>query len=490
MAGDTIMPGVQCYYASNSLTATNSSFTSVLNSLAGGILGTPTGAAEGTLSGYEASGSPVYSGLSSFLSPKDPAPPSGYPKAYLNWILLDDQFNYVSGSSGSVATASTTYPAGQMNTVAPGGPIVMGRNGYLYVWVSNETQGWDVFFDNFTVQYKQGPVLEENHYYPFGLTMAGISDKALKTGYAENKYRYNKGSELQNKEFSDGSGLEMYETSLRELDPQLGRWWQIDSKPGDMVSGYSSMDNNPILYSDMRGDIVTTDDGSQERYKKLKEQNQKDILNFFTAIINGVMSGKTGTKAFDRSVTLLNKEFEFRDALETIEKSDITYHISSASPGVDPRLAGKTTYNEKTGQIDLTIGNKGIDVLAHEIYHAYQFEIGDVAFGQGNILMDISDERRAEEIGDIFAGPGYQDFVVAGYVTDDYMRKKGYSDMQSTPLNLNSKGSEIAQATGDRFYNYYPDQTAREIFQKRNELAVKSGGQILFIYNDVLRIKK
>ena len=36
----------------------------------------------------------------------------------------------------------------------------MPRNGYLYVWVSNETQGWDVFFDNFTVQYKQGPVLE------------------------------------------------------------------------------------------------------------------------------------------------------------------------------------------------------------------------------------------------------------------------------------------------------------------------------------------
>src|SRR5580658_5974525 len=76
MAGDTIMPSVQCYYASNTLTTTNSSFSSVLNSLASGIMGTPTGAAEGTLSGYTASGSPVYSGLTSFLSTKDQAPPS------------------------------------------------------------------------------------------------------------------------------------------------------------------------------------------------------------------------------------------------------------------------------------------------------------------------------------------------------------------------------------------------------------------------------
>ena len=255
MAGDTITPAVQCYYVTNSATTTNSSFNSVLNSLAAAIMGTPTGATEGVLSNYTSSSGTVYSGLSSFLSTKDPAAPSGYPKAYLNWILLDDQFNYVSSSSGSVAAASTTYPANQMNTLAAGGPIVMARNGYLYVWVSNETQGWDVFFDNFSVQYKQGPVLEENHYYPFGLTMAGISDKALKTNYAENKYRFNKGSELQHKEFSDGSGLELYSTNYRSLDPQLGRFWQIDplADINEDVSTYSFADNNPILLNDPFG---------------------------------------------------------------------------------------------------------------------------------------------------------------------------------------------------------------------------------------------
>ena len=79
--------------------------------------------------------------------------------------------------------------------------------------------------------------------------MAGISSKAV--GSLTNRKKYN------GIEFDEDFDLNTYEAFYRNLDPQTGRWWQIDPKIEDdqsSLSPYSSMANDPILKSDPLGD--------------------------------------------------------------------------------------------------------------------------------------------------------------------------------------------------------------------------------------------
>jgi RHS repeat-associated protein len=110
-----------------------------------------------------------------------------------------------------------------------------------------------MFFDNLFVTQTSDALMEETHYYPFGLTMAGISSKAA--GALVNKMKYNASSELQNEEFCDRNGLEIYETPFRGYDPQVGRFWQIDplAEITEEQSGYAYCSNNPILRNDPTG---------------------------------------------------------------------------------------------------------------------------------------------------------------------------------------------------------------------------------------------
>ncbi len=272
MSGDVIDVAVKAFYKDQTYASPNNSVNDVLNALANGAFGL-TGGAKGTLDQLSnTSTSPLLGALNSFIGSNNPIV-ANKPKAYLNWILLDEQFQYVSSYPQSGALAVGNYASNVLNTLAYTG-IPITKNGYLYIYVNNETPGWDVFFDNMSVKHYSGAITEETHYYPFGLTMAGISSKAAAVGNPENKYKYN-GYEL-NSDFD----LNLYESFYRSHDPQLGRFWQIDPKPTETQSLYSAMNNNPILINDILGDTGRIGTMTDAVIKvNGKEYNGKDLVN-------------------------------------------------------------------------------------------------------------------------------------------------------------------------------------------------------------------
>ena len=82
--------------------------------------------------------------------------------------------------------------------------------------------------------------------------MSGISSKAANS--TVNKYLYN-GKEKQDKEFAEGSGLELYDYEARFYDAQIGKWSVMDVHCENYYSfsPYVYVGNNPILLIDPNG---------------------------------------------------------------------------------------------------------------------------------------------------------------------------------------------------------------------------------------------
>jgi hypothetical protein len=247
MSGDKIDVFGKSYYFQQNSGGVN--YNVPISAIVSGIFGAPgsLAASKGSSAAELNNSTSVTNSISSFLTNTNRGAGTT-PKAYINWILFDEQFKYVDGNFSRVGGPNAVkdhYGDAQLQNI----PVT--KNGYLYVYVSNESPV-SVFFDNLQVIHTKGRILEETHYYPFGLTMAGISSKAA--GGMEGKKKY-QGQEFAHSEFSDGSGLEGYEFKYRMDDPQIGRFWQIDPLASKFAynSTYAFSENKVINGVELEG---------------------------------------------------------------------------------------------------------------------------------------------------------------------------------------------------------------------------------------------
>jgi RHS repeat-associated protein len=211
------------------------------------------------------------------------------PHAYLNYILMDTAMKFIKGGALRVGDSDPSKPEWKNLSQQD---IEATQQGYFLVYVSNEEQptaelnAGNVYFDNLVLVTNEGPVMEENHYYPFGLLIHSISSTG--TGRLENKYKYN-GKELQNNEFSDGSGLEWYDYGTRMYDQQIGRWHILDPLSGNSRrwSPYNYAYDNPLRFIDPEGmspsDVILTGNQAMKGFAQL----QQSVSGFLNLTMDG-----------------------------------------------------------------------------------------------------------------------------------------------------------------------------------------------------------
>ena len=246
MAGDKFNVRVSSYYKLNGTTPGTpvSPLTDIVNAMINGVSGSTLLNTHGVTQTQLQNGG-AFSNVSDFLTNQSNNTTIGKPKAFLNWILFDEQFNYDSTSSGFMQVG-----ADNVLTPITKSDMPISKSGYLYIYVSNETPNIPVYFDNLQVSHVRGKLLETNEYYPYGLQMKNISYRSATT--MVNRYKNNGGNE-----YEDEGELNYSNTFYRKYDAQIGRFTGVDMLAEEFadVNPYQYGGNNPVMFNDPDGDL-------------------------------------------------------------------------------------------------------------------------------------------------------------------------------------------------------------------------------------------
>ncbi|MEL7124437.1 MAG: RHS repeat-associated core domain-containing protein [Bacteroidota bacterium] len=200
-------------------------------------------------------------------------------------------------------------------------------------------------------------ILQENHYYPFGLGFEGpwLMDDAGR----ESQYRYN------GKELNEDFGLNWLDYGARWYDAAIGRWNAVDPLADQYISftpyGYTA--NNPVKFIDPDGMRI-------EYSENMSKEDKKELKRHFRE--------------------LKKNSDTFRAIWKDLKKSKHTHTIHSSTEDFKVSPEDGNYPREGTGSDIYVNPNSNPEempqqvALAHEVGHAWRMGAGRSVWRRGN----------------------------------------------------------------------------------------------------------
>ncbi|MCI5055519.1 MAG: RHS repeat-associated core domain-containing protein, partial [Flavobacteriales bacterium] len=235
-----------------------------------------------------------------------------------------------------------------------------------------------------------GEILQENHYYPFGMQMEGNWNAVIG---AENQYTYN-GKEL-NTEF----GLNWLDYGARWYDPSIARWNAIDPLAEEFLSWtpYHYVHNNPANLIDPNGKDTAIYQPIPVVQQQSVESSGPKLSDAFEFYIEAGASGEdnaTGSSLDEGVFVTLEwagDEISIEGGREwskqsVFQKASIELKVKASS---NKTLSLEGELKIIPLKLGLTKSKKGAEVGIAEIIPASATV--DLTTGQTDVVFDFSD---------------------------------------------------------------------------------------------------
>jgi RHS repeat-associated protein len=283
MAGDTINATVFAKYLEKDTTAWNNAngLATLMNTVRWGTPGTGV-LIDGGLTGSTGGATPPFGSLLA----KGSGTESGAPKAYLNYLLFDRDYNFLDGGFVPVTTDAREYGQNgaheELNK-----QISITQAGYVYLYLSNDNAALggnavEVFFDDFEVEHIKSPVVQQDDYYAFGLTYNSYQRENSEA----NKWKF------QGQEHVTDLDLGWDSFKWRNHMPDIGRFFNVDPLANDYVynSPYAFSENSVVKYVELEGlEAQNPQSGNTKKQEESQGSNEPNIfVNAIVSFFNGM----------------------------------------------------------------------------------------------------------------------------------------------------------------------------------------------------------